>query len=55
LTIENHDVEVVRSFKYLGTEINNANDETVEIKARIVASIKAYSYLQTIFRSKQIH
>jgi len=55
LTIKDHDIEVVRSFKYLGTEINNANDETVEIKARILASIKAYSYLQTIFRSKQIH
>jgi len=39
----------------LGTEINNANDETEEIKARILASFKPYSYLQTIFRSKQIH
>jgi hypothetical protein len=35
-------------------EINNANEETVEIKARFLASIKAYSCLQTIFRSKQI-
>ena len=36
--------------------INNTNDETEEIKARIlVANKAAYSSLQTIFRSKQIH
>jgi len=39
----------------LGTEINNANEETVEIKARILDSVKSYSCLQTIFRSKHIH
>ena len=48
-------VEVVRRFKYLGTVINDSNDETEEIRARILAANKAYSSLQTIFRSKQIH
>jgi hypothetical protein len=28
LTIKDDDIEVVRSFKYLGTAINNTNDET---------------------------
>ena len=54
LTIEDHKIEVVRRFKYLGTVINDNNDETEEIRARIVAANKAYSSLQTIFRSKQI-
>jgi len=55
LTVENHKIEVVRRFKYLGTVINDVNDETEEIRARILATNKAYSSLQTIFRSKQIH
>ena len=46
---------MVRRFKYLGTVINDSNDETEEISARILAPNKAYSSLQTIFRSKQIH
>jgi hypothetical protein len=46
---------VVRRFKYLGTVINDINDETEEIRARILAGNKVYSSLQTIFRSKQIH
>jgi hypothetical protein len=36
LTLKDHDIEVVRSFKYLGTVINNTNDEAEEIKARIL-------------------
>jgi hypothetical protein len=55
LTIEDHKTEVVRRFKYLGTVINNVNDEMEEIRARILAANKAYSSMQTIFRSKQIH
>jgi hypothetical protein len=47
-------IEVVRRFKYLGTVINDVNDETEEIRARILADNKAYSSLQTTFRSKQI-
>jgi hypothetical protein len=42
-------------FKYLGTVINDVNDETEEIRARILAANKAYSSLQTIFRFKQIY
>jgi hypothetical protein len=55
LTAKEQDSEVVRRFKYLGTVINDTNDETKEIRARILATNKAYSSLQTIFRSKQIH
>jgi len=55
LTVEDHKIEVVRRFKYLGTVINGSSDEMEEIRARILASNKAYSSLQTIFRSKQIH
>jgi hypothetical protein len=55
LTVEDHKIVVVRRFKYLGTVINDINNETEEIRARILAANKAYSSLQTIFRSKQIH
>jgi len=55
LTVEDHKIEVVRRFKYLGTVVNDSNDETEEIQARILAANKAYSSLLTIFRSKQIH
>jgi hypothetical protein len=30
LTVEDHKIEVVRRFKYLGTVINDINDETEE-------------------------
>ena len=46
---------MVRRFKYLGTVINDDNDEMEEIRARILAGNKAYSSQQTIFLSKQIH
>jgi len=55
LIVEDHKIEVVRRFKHLGTVVNDSNDETEEIQARILAANKAYSSLQTIFRSKQIH
>jgi len=41
LTIKDHDVEVVRSFKYLETLINNTNDTRDKIKAIILAANKA--------------
>jgi len=55
LAVEDHKIEVVRRFKYLETVINDSNDETEEILARILATNKVYSSLQTIFRSKKIH
>jgi len=55
LNAEDHKIEVVRRFKYLGTVINDRSDETEEIRARILAANKSFSSLQTIFRSKQIH
>jgi hypothetical protein len=55
LTAKEQDIQVVRRFKYLRTVINDTDDETEEIRARNLAANKAYSSLQTIFRSKQIH
>jgi len=55
LTAEDHKIEVIRRFKYLGTVINDSNVETEDIRARILAANKACSSLQTIFRSKKIH
>jgi hypothetical protein len=55
LTIKDHDIEAVRSFKYLGTAINNTNYKTKEIKARNLVPNNAYPSLQPIFKSKQTH
>jgi len=49
LTLKDHDIE------YLGTVINNTNDETDEIRARILAANKACCFLQTVLRCKHIH
>jgi len=49
------DVEFVRRFNYLGPAINNTNDETQEIRARILVANKACSCLQIMCISKQIH
>jgi hypothetical protein len=49
LTVGDHNIEMVGRFKYLGTIINDTNDEMEEIRARILAANKAYSSLQTIF------
>jgi hypothetical protein len=44
--------EGVRNIEYLGTVISNTDDETEEVKTRILACNKACSSLQTVFRSK---
>jgi hypothetical protein len=51
LTAKEQDIGVVR-FKYLGNVINDTNDETEKIRARVPAANKAYCSLQTVFRSK---
>jgi len=45
----------VRSIKYRRTVINNTNDGTEEIEARILAANNAYISLKTVFRSEKIH
>jgi hypothetical protein len=47
LTINNHQIDVAKSFKYLGTVINNSNVGNEKIKAKILAANKAYCSLQT--------
>jgi len=42
LAINDHDTEVVKSFKYLQTVKNNTKEETEEIKARILTANKAH-------------
>jgi len=37
------------------TVISNTDGGTEEVKTRILAGNKAFSSLQTVFRSKQIH
>jgi len=54
LTVKGRGTECVRNIKYWWTVISNTNDGT-EVKARILAANKAYSSLQTVFRSKQIN
>ena len=39
-TVDDHKIELVRSFKYLERVINDINDETEEIRARILTANK---------------
>jgi len=55
LTVNDRGNEYFRNIKYLGTAISDTNDEMEVVKARILATNKAYSSLQTVFRSKGIH
>ena len=55
LTVKINDTKGVRNIKYLETVISNTNGGAEEVKSRILAANKAYSSLQTVFRSKQIH
>jgi hypothetical protein len=48
LTVEEHDIEVVTRFKYLGMVLNDTNEEKEEIQAGILAANKAYSALHSI-------
>jgi len=41
LTVQDHETEVVRRLKYLGTVISDGNDETEEIRTWILAANKA--------------
>ena len=54
LKIQDHDIEIVKGFKCLGTVKNNTDYEILEIKTRILAANNIYSSLETIFGSKQI-
>ena len=49
MTVEGHKIDVFKRFKYLVTVINDNNNETEEIRARIPAANKAYSSLQPYF------
>jgi hypothetical protein len=55
LALTDHDIEAVRSYKYLGSVNDNTNEETEEIRARITAGNTAYSLVHTTYRCKQIH
>jgi purine-nucleoside phosphorylase len=54
LTIQDHDIEVVKGFKCLGTVISNNDDKILEIKTTVLASNNTYSSPKTIFKSKKI-
>jgi hypothetical protein len=55
LTVIDHDIEVVRIFKYFGAAVCDTKDETQEIRARILVANKRRSCLQIMFISKHIH
>lgn len=54
LKIGGHSFEVVDSFTYLGSEINNRNDVTAEIRKRITAANRCFYGLRKFLRSNVI-
>ncbi|PSN53151.1 putative uncharacterized transposon-derived protein F52C9.6 [Blattella germanica] len=49
------EINVVQDFTYLGTMINNNNNEIQEIKNRLSKANRVYFALLNIFKSKEIH
>ena len=45
ITVVDHNIVIVRNLKYLRTTINNAGDETEEIKIRILIPSRVYYLL----------
>lgn len=54
LHIEDHDIEVVNEFAYLGSLINSQNDTTAEIKRRVLLANRCYFGLAPQLRSHNI-
>ncbi|GFU95003.1 putative endonuclease-reverse transcriptase [Trichonephila clavipes] len=52
--IEEYSFEVVDSFTYLGSEINNRNDCTTEIQKRITMAIRCLNGIQKYMKSNLI-
>ena len=49
-----HNIEVVRNFIYLGSEVTSDNNTSVEIKRRIVLASRCLYSLNRLLRSKQL-
>jgi sorting nexin-29 len=54
-TIDEHNVEVVNGFVYLGSYLTNENDETVEIERRINLANKIYFALLPAMKSRVVN
>jgi hypothetical protein len=54
LTVENIQVDQVRSFSYLGTIVNGNNTLEEEIRERIVKGNKAFYANKTLFKSNLV-
>lgn len=52
IQIDNHTIEEVSEFKYLGSTITNNNETSEEIKTRIAAGNKSFYVLKNIFQSR---
>lgn len=55
VTIDEERFEVVKNFKYLGSEINSTNDIGEEIKNRIASGNRSYYGLIKLFKSKTLN
>lgn len=54
VSIGNYNFKVVQNFIYLGTEVNNTNDITTEVKRRIMLANRCLYGLSNLLRSKQL-
>ncbi|KAL1447571.1 hypothetical protein WDU94_012383, partial [Cyamophila willieti] len=54
LVVNDQTFKKVKTFKYLGSLINDQNDKSVEIQARINAANKAYFSLQQVMKKRSL-
>lgn len=52
LVVGDYTFQTVTDFKYLGTNINNANNMNNEIKLKVAAANKGYFTLEKFFKSR---
>ena len=52
--MDSHNIEVVRNFIYLGSEVTSDNNTSVEMKRRIVLAYRRLYSLNRLLRSKQL-
>lgn len=54
ITMGPHNIEIVKNFIYLGSEITSNNDISAEIRRRIILASKCMGSLRKLLRSKQL-
>ena len=54
ISVDNHEIQVVSTFEYLGRKLNNKADDTDEVKSRVSRAWQAFNSHKNMIKSKAI-